>query len=174
MWYVIQTRTGDEEKLARMIRELVPRDQYTECFYIKMESARKSEDRWGIYLCPMFPGYLFVDTDTPKDMYFNLKKVPKLTKLLKEEGEAFLPVSEEEQKFLEDIQSEGHIVRRSLVRLDGEKQIISADGAVGRYLKNVVRQRVRKRYVLIERELLGEKRTIKFGIRLEEDQLMDV
>ena len=46
--------------------------------------------------------------------------------------------------------------------------------AVGRYLKNVVRQRVRKRYVLIERELLGEKRTIKFGIRLEEDQLMDV
>lgn len=174
MWYVIQTRTGDEEKLAHMIRELVPRDQYTECFYIKMESARKSEDRWEIYLCPMFPGYLFVDTDTPKDMYFDLKKVPKLTKLLKEDGETFLPVSEEEQKFLEDIQSEGHIVRRSLVQVDDEKQIISAEGAVGLYLKNVVRQRVRKRYVLIERELLGEKRTIKFGIRLEEDQLMDV
>nr|WP_303182756.1 transcription termination/antitermination NusG family protein [Lachnoclostridium phocaeense] len=174
MWYVIQTRTGDEEKLACMIRELVPRDHYTECFYIKMESARKSEDRWEIYLCPMFPGYLFVDTDTPKDMYFDLKKVPKLTKLLKEDGETFLPVSEEEQKFLEDIQSEGHIVRRSLVQVDDEKQIISAEGAVGLYLKNVVRQRVRKRYVLIERELLGEKRTIKFGIRLEEDQLMDV
>lgn len=174
MWYVIQTRTGDEEKLAHMVRELIPGDQYTECFYIKMESARKSEAGWEIYLGPMFPGYLFVDTDTPKDMYFNLKKVPKLTKLLKEEGEAFLPVSEEEQKFLEDIQSEGHIVRRSLVRLDGEKQIISADGAVGRYLKNVVRQRVRKRYVLIERELLGETRTIKFCIRLEEDRLMDV
>lgn len=83
-------------------------------------------------------------------------------------------MSEEEQRFLEDIQSEGHIVRRSLVQVDDEKQIISAEGAVGRYLKNVVRQRVRKRYVLIERELLGEKRTIKFGIRLEEDQLMDV
>lgn len=173
MWYVIQTRTGDEEKLVHMIRAQIPHEQYRECFYIKMENAKKSENGWQICLAPMFPGYLFVETDTPKEMYFDLKKVPKLTKLLKEEGETFLPVSEEEQRFLEDIQSEGHIVRRSLVQVDDEKQIISAQGAVGRYLKNMVRQRVRKRYVLIEKELLGEKRTLKFGIRLEEDQLMD-
>ena len=170
MWYVIQTRTGDEEKLAHMIRELVPRDQYTECFYIKMESARKSEDRWEIYLGPMFPGYLFVDTDTPKDMYFDLKKVPKLTKLLKEEGETFLPVSEEEQRFLEDIQSEGHIVRRSLVQVDDEKQIISAEGAVGKYFDYIVKQRVRKRYVLIRQRLLGKDRKILLGIKLENDE----
>ena len=68
----------------------------------------------GDLSCPYVSRLSFVDTDTPKDMYFDLKKVPKLTKLLEGGGETFLPVSEEEQRFLEDIQSEGHIVRRSL------------------------------------------------------------
>lgn len=173
MWYVIQTRTGDEKELVHMIEELVPKDQYKECFYIKMECARKSENGWQICERAMFPGYLFVDTQTPKDVYFTLKQIPKLTKLLKEDGEVFLPVEEEERQFLTSIQSEGHLVRRSLVKLDKERQIIGADGAVGRYIKQMVRQRVSKRYVLIEQELLGEKRRLKFGIRLEEDELAE-
>ena len=173
MWYVIQTTTGSEEALVCLIKEMISEDFYKECFYIKRECARKEGDGWHIHLGTMFPGYLFVDTDKPKEMYMKLKKVPKLTKLLKEEGETFLAVSEEEQRFLEEIQDRQHVVRRSLVQLDADRKIISADGPVGRYLSHIVRQRIRKRYVLIERELLGEKRSILFGIRLEEDKLAD-
>lgn len=173
MWYVIQTTTGGEEALVCLIKEMISEELYKECFYIKRECARKEGDGWHIHLGTMFPGYLFVDTDKPKEMYMELKKVPKLTKLLKEEGETFLAVSEEEQRFLEEIQDRQHVVRRSLVQLDADKRIIGADGPVGRYLSHIVRQRIRKRYVLIERELLGEKRSILFGIRLEEDKLAD-
>ena len=173
MWYVIQTTTGSEEALVCLIKKMISEDFYKECFYIKRECARKEGDGWQIHLAAMFPGYLFVDTDKPKEMYMELKKVPKLTKLLKEEGETFLAVSEEEQRFLEEIQDRQHVVRRSLVQLDADRKIISADGPVVRYLSHIVRQRIRKRYVLIERELLGEKRNILFGIRLEEDKLAD-
>ena len=117
----------------------------------------------------MFPGYVFVDTDCPKELYYELKSVPKLTKLLKNEEEIFLGVEEEEQKFLENIQSEGHLVRRSLVKLDEEKQIIEADGAVGKYFDQIIKQRIRKRYVLIRQQFLGREREILLGIRLEED-----
>lgn len=172
MWYVIQITTGNEEKMVHMIRRLIPREVYTECFYIKRECVRKEKDGFRSCLTAMFPGYLFVDTEHPEEMYQQLKRVPKLTKLLKEE-EIFLAVSEEEQHFLEEIESEGHIVRRSLVTLDTDKQIIGAEGAVGRYLQSIVRQRIRKRYVLIEKELLGEKRELKFGIRLEGDKLAE-
>lgn len=173
MWYVIQTITGGEETLVRLFQEMIPIEYYRECFYIKRESAGKEEDGWHIREETMFPGYFFVDTDKPKEVYISLKKIPKLTKLLREESETFLAVSEEEQHFLEEIQSEGHIVRRSLVRLDPDRKIIEADGPVGRYMDSIVRQRVRKRYVLIEKNLLGEKRKILFGIRLEEDKLTD-
>lgn len=173
MWYVIQTTTGGEETLVCLIKEMISEEFYKECFYIKRECARKEGDGWHIHLGTMFPGYLFVDTDKPKEMYMELKKVPKLTKLLKEEEETFLAVSEEEQLFLEEIQDRRHVVRRSLVQLDADKKIVGADGPAGRYLSHIVRQRIRKRYVLIERELLGEKRNILFGIRLEEDKLAD-
>ncbi len=153
MWYVIQTTTGSEETLVCLIKEMISEEFYKECFYIKRECARKEGDRWHIHLGTMFPGYLFVDTDKPKEMYMELKK--------------------EEQRFLEEIQDRQHVVRRSLVQLDADRKIISADGPVGRYLSHIVRQRIRKRYVLIERELLGEKRNILFGIRLDEDKLAD-
>lgn len=169
MWYVIQTRTGDEKELVHMIEELVPKDQYKECFYIKMECARKSENGWQICERAMFPGYLFVDTQTPKDVYFTLKQIPKLTKLLKEDGEVFLPVEEEERQFLTSIQSEGHLVRRSLVKLDKERQIIDAGGAVGKYFNQIVKQRVRKRYVLIRQQFLGKERNIMLGIKVDEE-----
>ena len=106
----------------------------------------------------------------PDKVYYSLKSVPKLTKLLKNEEEIFLGVFEEEREFLENIQSEGHLVRRSLVKLDEEKQIIGAEGAVGKYFDHIVKQRVRKRYVLIRMKLLGKDRKILLGIKLEEDE----
>ena len=48
--------------------------------------------------------------------------------------------------------------------------IVKADGAVGVYLRHIVRQRLRKRYVCVEQEFLGEKRKIYLGIKLREDR----
>lgn len=175
MWYVIQTVTGQEEILTDMIRKIIPGKYYRECFYIRRECADREGDGWRVYQSVLFPGYVFVDTDMPEKVYYSLKGVPKLTKLLKSAEEAareelfFLRVSDEEKEFLENIQSEGHLVRRSLVKLDEEKQIIGAEGAVGKYIDCIVKQRVRKRFVLIRQRLLGKERKILLGIRLEED-----
>lgn len=169
MWYVIQTTTGQEEILVEMMRKILSQELYRDCFYIKRECAIKQKNSWEICQKALFPGYIFIDTDFPKELYYELKSVPKLTKLLKNEEEIFLGVEEEEQKFLENIQSEGHLVRRSLVKLDEEKQIIEADGAVGKYFDQIIKQRIRKRYVLIRQRFLGREREIILGIRLEED-----
>ena len=169
MWYVIQTMTGAEETLMLLIQEQIPRDCYQDCFYIKREYARKEKDRYQVYLTPLFPAYFFVSTDRPKELYYELKKVPKLTKLLKSEEETFLGVTEEEQEFLESIQDEDHVVRRSLVQVDEEGQIIHAEGAVGRYMDCVVKQRLRKRSVWIERWFMGRKRLIMLGVKVDGD-----
>lgn len=170
MWYVIQTITGQEELLVEMISRMIPQEDYVECFYIKRECARKDEHVWKVYETALFPGYVFVDTDKPGEIYKELKKIPKFSKFLRHEKELFLTVEEEEKRFLENIQSKGHLVRRSKVTLDEEKRIVAADGAVGRYLDQVVKQRIRKRYVLIQQRFMGKERKILLGIRLEEDE----
>ena len=170
MWYVIQTRTGDEEKLVGLIEKMISKKHYKECFCMNRECARKTEKGYETFLRPLFPAYIFVVTDHPKRLFLQLKRVPRLTRLLSDQEDSFFSVSEEEQIFLENVQNEEHIVRRSLVEVDEEGTIVRADGAVGVYLRNIVRQRLRKRYVCVEKEFLGEKRRIYLGIKLEEDK----
>ena len=169
MWYVIQTVTGQEDMVLDMVRSIIPRESYNECFCIKRECMEKEDGESGIVLKALFPGYVFLDTNTPKDAYYSLKNVPKLTKVLRNDDDFFLPVAEEEQDFLQNIQSEGHVVRLSNVTLDDERQITAADGAVGKYFDQIVKQRVRKRYVLILQQFLGKERKIMLGIRVDEE-----
>ena len=169
MWYVIQTTTGQEEIPGRDDEEKSSKRTLQGLLLYKKECAIKQKSSWEICQKALFPGYVFIDTDFPKELYYELKNVPKLTKLLKNEEEVFLKVEEEEQKFLENIQSEGHLVRRSLVKLDEEKQIVAAEGAVGKYFEYIIKQRIRKRYVLIRQQFLGKDREIILGIRLEDD-----
>ena len=170
MWYAVQTLTGREEVILNMMEKNIEHSCYRECFFIRRECAVKREGIWEITEAPLFPGYVFVDTDNPEEYYRQLKRVPKLTKLLRTEEGVFLAVSKEEQGFLESIQSQGHMVRRSLVRLNSEKQIIDADGAVGLYLDDIVKQRLRKRFVLIQKSFLGKERRILLGIKLSGDR----
>ena len=69
------------------------------------------------------------------------------------------------------MQDKEHVVRRSLVEVDAQGQIVWADGPVGIYFDRIVKQRLRKRYVWIEQEFLGKKREVYLGIRLKEDEM---
>lgn len=169
MWYVIQTQTGGEEELVGLIEKLVSKRHYEECFCMNRECVRKTEQGYEIFLRPLFPAYIFVVTEDPGRLFLELKRVPRLTKLLGDREETFLGVSEEEEAFLRNVQDEGHVVKRSLVEVDDEGMIVHADGAVGVYLRQIVRQRLRKRYVCVEQEFLGEKRRIYLGIKLKGD-----
>ena len=171
MWYVIQTRTGDEEKLVGLIEKMISKKHYKECFCMNRECARKTEKGYETFLRPLFPAYIFVVTDSPRQMYLELKRVPKLTKLLSDQEDTFFSVSEDEETFLKNVQNENHVVQRSLVEVDDKGTIIKANGAVGVYMNRIVRQRLRKRYVCVEQEFMGEKRKIYLGIKLEEEDV---
>ena len=102
-------------------------------------------------------------------MFLELKRVPKLAKLLSDQQDSFFCVEKAEEIFLRRVQDEEHVVRRSLVEVDSEGKIVRADGPVGVYFDRIVKQRLRKRYVLIEQEFLGKKREVYLGIKRKED-----
>lgn len=177
MWYVIQTMTGKEEELTEVLDKMLPQTICEKSFLIKRETCWRLKGEHKIQKEILFPGYVFVKTQTPETLYYQLKKVPKLSKLLSDGEEEFLPVREDEQEFLESLitieqaeEKEEYIVKRSEIETDEEGNIVWAGAPLSQYLGNVVRKRIRKRYVVIEKELFGKKRTVLLSIRLKGEE----
>lgn len=61
---------------------------------------------------------------------------------------------------------EVNIVRLSKVKLNEKKEIVSAEGPLEHYVRNIVKRKIRLRYVMIGVLLFGKKRTVLVGIDL--------
>lgn len=172
MWYVIQVMTGKEEETKYVMEKELDRQLYEKCFFIKRERVWRREGQCIVHLETMFPGYLFVITDFPKELYRELKRVPKFTKLLRAENEVFLGVNEEEELFLRKLLDgdEENVVRLSKVEVDEEKNIVKAEGPLRYYMDKIIKKKLRLRYVMIEMRLLEKNRQILIGIRCKEDK----
>lgn len=171
MWYVIQTITGKEIELVSVIDRVLAKDSYKTCFVIQRECVWRIEGRCRVHIKPLFPSYVFVETDTPEAFFFALKRVPKLTKLLGGDG-TFWGVQKEEEALLRRLMGDepGYIVRRSPVKVDSEGLIVSAEGVLKDYLDRIVKKRLRKRVVVIEIPFLGRKRLVEIGVRVAGDE----
>ncbi len=62
------------------------------------------------------------------------------------------------------------MVRRSLIEVNEQGNIISAQGVLGEYIGKIVRKRLRKRVVIVELLFLGEVRRVQLGVRLAGDE----
>lgn len=166
MWYVIQVTTGKEEEMRLLIEREAGHELYERCFYIKRERIWRRDGQCIVHVETMFPGYLFVITDQPKELYWRLKDIPQFTKLLRTEDEIFLSVADDERKFLENLLNgdKEDIVRLSKVKLDEKKEIVSAEGPLEHYIESIVKKKIRLRYVMIDVVLFGKKRTVLIGI----------
>lgn len=184
MWYVIQTITGKELETAGAIDKVLRvqagknclpfknyRESYKECFVIQWECVWRIEGRCRVHTEPLFPSYVFVETDRPDDFFFALKRVPKLTKLLGHEG-TFWRVKKEEEKLLREMTGDdgNYVIRRSLVEVDSNGEIVSAVGALRNYMGKIVKKRLRKRVVMIEIPFLGDVKRVQLGVRMAGDE----
>ena len=169
MWYVIQTMTGQEEKLVRMIRKIVPRKIYSDCFVAYYERVWKKQQQSVIHIERLFPGYVFIITEEPEDLYFQLKNVLAMSKLISDGSYDFLPIEREEEEFLQDVMSEDHVIHLSLIEKDEDGHICRVAGPIGKYKEHIVKFQYKKRYALTRIRLLGREKVVALGILLKED-----
>lgn len=175
MWYVIQTITGKEQELVDVLRK-VPEEKsgtkngrsFEKCFIINRECVWRRQGCYQVYIKPLFPSYIFVETDTPDKFFHDLKEIPKLTKLLGCDG-SFWSVRKEEEELLRKLVGDDpeYVVRRSPIKVDENGEIVSAEGVLKEYVGRIVRKRLRKRVVVIEIPFLGEMRRVEIGVKVE-------
>ncbi|MCI9533384.1 MAG: hypothetical protein HFG53_01070 [Lachnospiraceae bacterium] len=169
LWYVLQTRTGEEEKLAGMIRALVPGNLYGECFVMYQEQLWRRQQQNFVHVKRVFPGYVFITSKEPEALFFCLKKVPAMAKLMADGDCCFLSVEKEEAAFLKKIMNPDHVIVLSYLLTDGKGNIRKVSGPLKNCVQQIVRCRYGKRHVLVRLNLLGEEKTILLGIILKED-----
>ncbi len=168
MWYVIQVRTGEEQKTKLMLDERLDHEYYKDCFIPLYECVRRRKDRCLIMIRRLFPGYIFIDTDYPVEVHKALKKIPDFTSLLgirddPDEEKVFVPVSSEDEEFLDSILENG-IMRVSYVHLSKTNQIDKVFGPLEKYRKYITKMEYRHRYAVVEAEIFGKARKLSFGL----------
>lgn len=168
MWYVIQTLGGEEERTAGMIRKMISSCSMEDCFVPRRERLKKFGGCWNRVEEVLFPGYVFVEALNPGELYEELRRIPRLTRLLGREEGWFLALSKKEEELVRSIGGETHRTSLSKVMVDEKKRIRVADGPLKDYTGDVVKVDLHRREVTVRVEFMGRKVDLKMGIEMED------
>lgn len=169
MWYVLQTLTGKEEELTRMIKKIVPCELYSDCFVAYYERVWRKQGKSIVHIERLFPGYVFIVSDKPQELFLRLKSVPAMSKLISDGSFTFLALETEEEMFFEDMLGEERIVHLSYVRANRNGKVDIVSQPLKKYVSQIVRYQLKKRYVILSLKIMGIEKTVALGIILDED-----
>ena len=173
MWYLIQTKTNEEEKIKQIIEKIKSLDKDSNCFTPIYEGVKRTGGKNRIYFDMLFPGYVFIDTEHPEKIMDAEKRMTEFVNLLgvekDEEGIRIAPVSKEEQAFIESLTDENYLMHLSLVKLDEKHKVESIKGPLENYKDKITKLEYRKRRAIVETEVFGKKHRILFGLWGYED-----
>ena len=161
-WYVIQTMSGKEDILIRYIEEYVDSSVVKECFIPKRERKKKIDGKWRVITEKLFRGYIFVVTGEPVGLFFALKQIPMLSKLLSDGEYTFEKLNNKEVDFISRIGSgrPDHISKISKVEFDEYSEgdeVVYIEGDLKSFEGQIKRFNKHRRVAVVETELFGRK-----------------
>lgn len=171
MWYVIQTRSGEEQEIKLYIESsMEPR--VCKVILPLYEDVYRKGGTGHIAIKKLFPGYLFIETEDPKEVYKTIRKVPRFTRMLSMEEndmeKTFLTVGTEDEAFIKSLTDDG-LMRVSYIRRSKSGRIEKIAGPLSRYAGNITKLDVPHRRAIVEAEILGKHRKVKYPLWTDAD-----
>lgn len=169
MYYVIQVAPGMEEKTETLIQRRVESRLYSRCFHPVRHIRKKFHGEWRDQHEKLLPGYVFITSDSIRELYWELRKVPLLTKLLGKNEEQFTALLDGEVKWLEQLMGttvdESNEVGLSQVAAEGDTVIILSGPlkSMEGYIKKI---NLHKRIAEVEVEFMKRKTILHLGIEI--------
>lgn len=165
MWYVVQVVTGKEDMVVTSVNKLVRKDLYRECFNPSYKVQKRFHGGWQTDERPLFPGYVILDTDYPKDMATALHSITGAIRILGNDL-GYTPLPPEEQQWIAEFTQEGdRVIGLSTGVIEGDQLIITEGPLAGKasWIKSVNRH---KRLAWLELDLCGRTVTVKAGLSI--------
>ena len=170
-WYVLCTDSGREQEAVELMEKKISRELWGKCRILKKQQLFRTQGRYLLSRKDMFPGYIFVSTESPEELARELERAKRFPQLAGSYRADIVPVEQKDLHFLENVCGKGleHDMRLSTVRVDEDGQVRSAVGALEPYVGRITRQRLRHRYVTAEIPLFCRRAEVLFGIRMDGD-----
>jgi transcriptional antiterminator NusG len=134
------------------------------CFLPCYEERKKLKGEWKTLKRILFPGYVFLVSDQVEELFFELKKVIGLTKLLGS-GNEIVPLSEAEVSLLLSLGGEEQVVEMSTGIIEGSTVLIQSGPLMGKegLIKKIDRH---KRKAYLEMEMFGRPQRVEVGLEI--------
>ena len=161
-WYVIQVRGGTEHVVMNYCNQ--HRQVREEIFVPLYKRKKKFHGIWTEETSVLFPGYVFIATDDVEDLFDRLRKVPKLTKILKT-GEEFVSLYPDEVKLLNRLAGKDRVVEMSYGYIEGD-DIMVTEGPMKGWEGRIKRLDRHKRTGIIQVQIFGQTTEVTVGLEI--------
>lgn len=168
-WYVIFSKTGSEEKVQRRLNSQLNGELFSP-FVPRLETIFKKDGKVKKEVGPMFPGYVFIETELPYEEFSNdFKRLAYISddmyKVLKY-GDSFeYAMRENEKEELLRLCNHDYCIESSTGIIAGDRVYIHEGGLKG--MESIIKKIDRhKRQAIIELEFMGAIRDVKVGLEI--------
>ena len=171
MYYVVQVKTGKEQKAIEDILKNKPKDvENFDVFAPFRKGLRKYHGELKEVVERCFPGYVFVETDQVQELFKQLYFTPGFTKLLgREEGtENFVPLDKDESRMIDILYSKNNdrITEISNIEVREGETIRVLDGPLMGLETQIKKVDLHKRKVTVEWMICGRLVESSVGINI--------
>ena len=171
MYFVIHTTSGKEDELIENIKKNYDASIFKDVFSVKRELKKKFNGKRNDITERLFPGYIFVETDSPKDMHILLNSIEGYSKVVgfkDNEIIHYIPLSEIEEDFIKGLAGKDvdHTISVSEIEvLEGKKIRVISGPLLGQ--EGIVKKvNLHKRVAEVEIIFLNQPVMIEFGIEI--------
>ena len=137
------------------------------CIIPLKEREKKFHGSWHLVTERVYPGYLFLKTEEAEQLFFQLKQIPKLTKLLGDAELTFDSLTDEEAAFVENLGGAEHVVQLSPVVVDKDGKVTVLGGELKKYEDRIKKIDLHKRIAVVRTTIGETEKEIYLGIVLE-------
>lgn len=170
-YFVVQVRTGEEEKFLKLAEERLGDHGYIDVVKLlfprrKLIIRKKGKKRES--LAPIFAGYLFLETETlPAELHWTIRRTKGFVRYL-ENNQNVKPLAGRDRELLLHFLQFGEIVERSSVTFDENKRIHVVSGPLKGLEGLIVRVDKRKGRAKIRLDLYKDSFLVDLGFDIIE------
>ena len=170
MYYVIQVKTGKEQKAIADILKNKPDDASFDVFAPYRKVQRKFHGVFKEVVERCFPGYVFVETNQVKELFKSLYWTPGFTKLLGREADTdnFVPLDKDESRMIDILYSKNNnrITEISNIEVKEGEMIRVLDGPLAGLETQIKKVNLHKRTVTVAYMMCGRLVESSIGINI--------
>lgn len=163
--YVIQVMTGKEELFVRHLHRF--KDLQSDMLVPKRELTIRKQGKHSKVTKPIFPGYVFWETDDPDpDTRWLLRSTPHFARFMKDRDGKMLPLQDQDRHLVSQLTVDGEVAGKSLITFDKNNRVKVLKGPLQGQEGSIIKVDRRKKRATVKIHLYDK--TFKIDLEYEE------